>query len=260
MTLLATTTRAARRSTRSTARAGTRGPKADLHDRERERTDLLGDRRTTRPRSPTSRARSAAAATRASRSTPRATSILEDIGGANKAGTRPRRSRTASCSATCRRRPGDLANGKLQVLQVLNNVNRQPITQTTQTPLHSPDQVALHIYGSSFDTNWVTIHDTANGHDAVQREHARQGGRRNAVQAAGERTLPSRHAASASSTSTRPATRTRRARRTRTRAAGARSSSSARAARAPRAPTVDLLPLRRDAGRLRQRRRSSRTT
>jgi hypothetical protein len=89
--------------------------------------------------------------------------ILEDQSGANKGNT------TAKVPNSFLFRyvpdsPGDLTNGKLQVLQVLNNVTHQPITQTTQTPLHSADQVALHVYGSSFDANWVTIHDTANGH------------------------------------------------------------------------------------------------
>ncbi len=90
--------------------------------------------------------------------------IVEDIGGANKGGT------TARIPNSFLFRyvpdsPGDLENGKLQVLQVLNNVKHQPITQATQTPLHSPDQVALHVYGSSFEANWKTIHDTAvNGH------------------------------------------------------------------------------------------------
>jgi hypothetical protein len=89
--------------------------------------------------------------------------IVEDIGGGNKGNT------TARIPNSFLYRyipdsPGDLTNGKLQVLQVLNNVNHQPITQATQTPLHSADQVALHVYGSSFDANWVTIHDTANGH------------------------------------------------------------------------------------------------
>jgi hypothetical protein len=89
--------------------------------------------------------------------------ILEDQSGANKGNT------TAKIPNSFLFRyvpdsPGDLTNGKLQVLQILNNVNHQPITQTTQTPLHSADQVALHVYGSSFDANWVTIHDTANGH------------------------------------------------------------------------------------------------
>jgi hypothetical protein len=89
--------------------------------------------------------------------------ILEDQSGANKGNT------TAKVPNSFLFRyvpdsPDDLTNGKLQVLQVLNNVTHQPITQTTQTPLHSADQVALHVYGSSFDANWVTIHDTANGH------------------------------------------------------------------------------------------------
>jgi hypothetical protein len=58
------------------------------------------------------------------------------------------------------RHPGDLAHGKLQVLQVLNH-DGDPITEASQTPLNSPDQLALHVYGSSFQTRWVTIHDTA---------------------------------------------------------------------------------------------------
>ena len=58
------------------------------------------------------------------------------------------------------RRPGDLADGKLQVLQVLNAAGAA-ITQASQTPLNSPDQLAVHVYGSSFRTRWITIHDTA---------------------------------------------------------------------------------------------------
>ena len=86
--------------------------------------------------------------------------ILEDIGGGNKQGTTARIP-NSFLFRYVPESPGDLANGKLQVLQVLNNVNHQPITQATQTPLHSPDQVALHVYGSSFEANWVTVHDTA---------------------------------------------------------------------------------------------------
>jgi hypothetical protein len=56
--------------------------------------------------------------------------------------------------------PGDLENGRLQVLQV-ENAAGQPITQASQTALNSPDQLALHTYGAEFDTRWVTIHDTA---------------------------------------------------------------------------------------------------
>jgi hypothetical protein len=58
------------------------------------------------------------------------------------------------------RHRGDLTNGKLQVLQVLNAAGA-PITKASQTPLNSADQVALHTYGATFKTNWITIHDTA---------------------------------------------------------------------------------------------------
>jgi hypothetical protein len=57
-------------------------------------------------------------------------------------------------------KPGDLANGRLQVLQVKNSLG-QPITEATQTALSSSDQLALHTYGSVFATTWVTVHDTA---------------------------------------------------------------------------------------------------
>ena len=92
--------------------------------------------------------------------------IVEDIGGANKGSTRARIP-NSFLFRYVPDSPGDLDNGKLQVLQVLSNdADHHPITQATQTPLHSPDQIALHVYGSSFQANWVTIHDTAvDGHD-----------------------------------------------------------------------------------------------
>jgi len=85
--------------------------------------------------------------------------IAEDVSGASKAGT------TAKIPNSfiyryVPRHPGDLANGKLQVLQVLNAAGA-PITKASQTSLNSADQVALHTYGASFRTSWVTIHDTA---------------------------------------------------------------------------------------------------
>ncbi len=85
--------------------------------------------------------------------------IAEDVSGATKAGT------TAKIPNSFIYRfvpetPGALAHGKLQVLQVLNAAGA-PITKASQTPLNSPDQLALHTYGSSFRTNWITIHDTA---------------------------------------------------------------------------------------------------
>jgi hypothetical protein len=85
--------------------------------------------------------------------------IVEDIGGSKKPGT----SAKIPNSFVYRyvpRHPGDLANGKLQVLQVLNRAGK-PITVASQTALNSPDQLALHTYGASFDTRWLTIHNTA---------------------------------------------------------------------------------------------------
>jgi hypothetical protein len=85
--------------------------------------------------------------------------IAEDVGGSNKPGTVAK----IPNSFVYRYVPaakGDLRHGKLQVLQVLNAAN-QPITKASQTTLNSPDQVALHVYGSTFRTNWITIHDTA---------------------------------------------------------------------------------------------------
>src|SRR5262249_35065086 len=73
---------------------------------------------------------------------------------------------------------GDLANGQLQALQVLNDAG-QPITFESQAALHAPDQVALHTYGKTFKTQWVTVHDTAtngtapfNANTAAKAAHA----------------------------------------------------------------------------------------
>jgi hypothetical protein len=99
--------------------------------------------------------------------------IVEDIGGSNKpnppdttCGNPP----LNPCTAAKRpnsflyryvpAHPGDLAHGKLQVLQVLN-ASSQPITFASEATLNNPDQVALHTYGNTFQTRWVTIHDTS---------------------------------------------------------------------------------------------------
>jgi hypothetical protein len=85
--------------------------------------------------------------------------IVEDIGGANKGATTARIP-NSFLYRYVPNSPGDLANGKLQVLQV-SNAAGDPITQASQTALNSPDQLALHTYGSNFQTKWITIHDTA---------------------------------------------------------------------------------------------------
>jgi hypothetical protein len=91
--------------------------------------------------------------------------IIEDIGGSNKTGTTAKRPNSFVYRYVPAKR-GDLHNGKLQALQVLN-AGGSPITFDSQLPLASADQIALHTYGNSLATTWITIHDTAvNGHDA----------------------------------------------------------------------------------------------
>jgi hypothetical protein len=85
--------------------------------------------------------------------------IEEDIGGANKPGTKARQP-NSYLFRYVPKAPGDLANGRLQALQVLNGAG-EPITFASQEELNSPDQLALHTYGKSFETRWVTVHDTA---------------------------------------------------------------------------------------------------
>jgi hypothetical protein len=84
--------------------------------------------------------------------------IVEDIGGPNKPGTTAKQP-NSFVYRYVPRTPGDLANGKLQVLQVLNAGH--PVTFESQAAVNAPDQVALRTYGASYDTKWVTIHDTA---------------------------------------------------------------------------------------------------
>jgi hypothetical protein len=85
--------------------------------------------------------------------------IVEDSGGAFKGGTTAKRP-NSFVYRYVPRHPGDLADGRLQVLQVRNAAGR-PITFESQAALNSPDQVALHTYHQQFATRWVTIHDTA---------------------------------------------------------------------------------------------------
>ena len=84
--------------------------------------------------------------------------IVEDIGGPLKQGTTARQP-NSYVYRYVPSRPGDLHNGRLQVLQVMNAGH--PVTFESQATVLAPDQVALRTYGQAFDTNWVTIHDTA---------------------------------------------------------------------------------------------------
>jgi hypothetical protein len=85
--------------------------------------------------------------------------IAEDIGGANKLGTKAKQP-NSYIYRYVPKSPGDFLHGKLQVLQVLN-ASGEPITYASQEAVNSPDQLALHTYGKSFKTRWITIHDTA---------------------------------------------------------------------------------------------------
>jgi hypothetical protein len=85
--------------------------------------------------------------------------IVEDIGGTGKAGTTAKQPNSFVYRYVPRRR-GDLHNGRLEVLQVLNG-SGQPITLESQAALMAPDQVLMHSYGNQLDTRWVVVHDTA---------------------------------------------------------------------------------------------------
>jgi hypothetical protein len=84
--------------------------------------------------------------------------ILEDIGGSNKPGGTAKHP-NSYVYRFVPTSPDDLTSGRLEALQVLD-ANKQPITWDSLTPLNSAPGVALHTYGKTFDTRWVTVHDT----------------------------------------------------------------------------------------------------
>ena len=91
--------------------------------------------------------------------------IVEDIGGTAKSGTTAKRP-NSFIYRYVPQTPGDLEQGKLEALQVLNQAGT-PITFETQAALNNPDQVALHTYGVVLHTRWVVVHDTATQGDAA---------------------------------------------------------------------------------------------
>jgi hypothetical protein len=86
--------------------------------------------------------------------------IVEDIGGDNKPGSVVSKIPNSFIYRYVPKTKGDLQNGKLQVLQVMNEAGAT-ITQASQAAVNAPDQVLIHSYGHSLDTKWITIHDTA---------------------------------------------------------------------------------------------------
>jgi hypothetical protein len=84
--------------------------------------------------------------------------IVEDVSGPAKAGTKAKQP-NSFIYRYVPKHPGDLANGKLQVLQVWDSGH--PVTFASQAAINNADQVDLRTYGKTFPTKWVTIHDTA---------------------------------------------------------------------------------------------------
>ncbi|HEX4655204.1 MAG TPA: hypothetical protein VH274_05635 [Mycobacteriales bacterium] len=85
--------------------------------------------------------------------------IVEDVGGSTRATSAKRPNSFVYRFVPTS--PGDLSNGKLQVLQATNPSTGQPITFASQELDNNTDQTALYHYGSTFATSWLTIHDTA---------------------------------------------------------------------------------------------------
>jgi hypothetical protein len=91
--------------------------------------------------------------------------IVEDVGGGND-NTHCNRARQPN-SFVYRFKPdhpGDLGHGKMQVLQIISVRTGLPITFHAGDicgDALSQDMADLHTYGFTFDTKWVTIHDTA---------------------------------------------------------------------------------------------------
>ena len=90
--------------------------------------------------------------------------IVEDVGG--KSGTTNPHAKQPN-SFVYRFVPNTPSNlkagGKLQVLQVMSKAHPGAIVFTSDVDgdITSQDQKDLHTYGNLFQTNWVTIHDTA---------------------------------------------------------------------------------------------------
>lgn len=84
--------------------------------------------------------------------------IVEDVGGSGKQGTTAKQP-NSFVYRYVPKKPGDLAHGKLQVLQVWDKGH--PVTFASQAAINASDQVDLRTYGNTFETKWVTIHDTA---------------------------------------------------------------------------------------------------
>ncbi len=91
--------------------------------------------------------------------------IVEDVGGKTGAANPHARQPNSFVYRFLPNTPSDLkAGGKLQVLQVMSKAHPGAIVfhaADIDGDITSQDQKDLHTYGLTFQTNWVTIHDTA---------------------------------------------------------------------------------------------------
>jgi hypothetical protein len=90
--------------------------------------------------------------------------IIEDVGGPTGATNTHAKQPNSFVYRFVPENPKDLTKGKLQALQVLSMRTGQPIVfhagQADADAL-SQDVGDLHTYGNTFDTKWVTVHDTS---------------------------------------------------------------------------------------------------
>ena len=90
--------------------------------------------------------------------------IVEDVGGKTGTANPHARQPNSFIYRFLPNSPSDLKlGGKLQVLQVMSHAHPGPIVfgSNVDADITSQDVQDLHTYGLQFQTNWVTIHDTA---------------------------------------------------------------------------------------------------
>jgi hypothetical protein len=90
--------------------------------------------------------------------------IVEDTGGTNGTAYPHSKQPNSFVYRFIPYNPSDLKHGgKLQVLSVLSHRHPGPIrfVSDPDASIKSPDMKDLHTYGTSFETRWVTIHETA---------------------------------------------------------------------------------------------------
>jgi hypothetical protein len=86
--------------------------------------------------------------------------IVEDVGGSTTPATPHAKIPNSFIYRFLKKRPDDLTQGRLQVLQVESLRTSTPIVFSGPADVLSGDTGDLRTYGKTFKTKWVTIHDT----------------------------------------------------------------------------------------------------